>query len=99
MSKRTLIVFIAMTGNPSKEKLIDMMAGYKKVGINDVMVYPRTGLEVEYMSDAWREILQNCIDYAKENDMRVWLYDELNWPSGTCNHKVFYKNDAHYSKR
>lgn len=99
MSKRTLIVFIAMTGNPSKEKLIDMMAGYKKVGINDVMIYPRTGLEVEYMSDAWRDILQVCIDYAKENDMRVWLYDELNWPSGTCNHKVFYKNDAHYSKR
>ncbi len=99
MSKRTLIVFIAMTGNPSKEKLIEMMEGYKKVGINDVMIYPRTGLEVEYMSDAWREILQVCLDYAKENDMRVWLYDELNWPSGTCNHKVFYKNDAHYSKR
>ncbi len=99
MSKRTVIVFIAVTGNPTKEKLIEMMEGYKKVGINDVIIYPRTGLEVEYMSEGWREIVKICLEYAKENDMRVWLYDELNWPSGSCNNKVFYKNDSHYNKR
>ena len=99
MSKRNLIMFIAITGSPTKEDLIKMMKGYKDIGINDVIIYPRTGLEVEYMSEGWREILSIVIDYAIENDMRIWLYDELNWPSGTCNSKVFYENDAFYGKK
>ena len=40
MSKRNLIMFIAITGSPTKEKLIKMMKGYKDTGINDVIIYP-----------------------------------------------------------
>ena len=99
MSSRSLIAFIAMTGNIDREHLKKTMEGYHRVGINDVMIYPRTGLDLDYMSEDWRDALSFCIEYAKNNDMRVWLYDELNWPSGICNHQVLYADDNNYAKR
>lgn len=99
MSSRSIIPFIAMTGNINREHLQKTMEDYRQVGINDVMIYPRTGLDLDYMSEDWREAVGFCIDYAKKNDMRVWLYDELNWPSGICNHQVLYADDNNYAKR
>ncbi len=99
MSSRSLIPFIAMTGNIDREHLEKTMAGYRRVGINDVMIYPRTGLDLDYMSEDWRDAVGFCIEYAKKNEMRVWLYDELNWPSGICNHQVLYADDNNYAKR
>ncbi len=99
MSSRSIIPFIAMTGNINREHLKNTMAGYRSVGINDVMIYPRTGLDLDYMSEDWKDAVGFCINYAKQNDMRVWLYDELNWPSGICNHQVLYADDKNYAKR
>ena len=59
----------------------DMMAD---VGIVDVVVHPRYGLQCEYLSDEWFEIFGLCLREAKKHDMCVWIYDELNWPSGTA---------------
>lgn len=99
MSERTVIAFVAVTGSPTIEDINKIMQGYKNVNINDVLVYPRVGLEAEYMSEEWRSIFSTFLDFAVKNDMRVWLYDEMNWPSGTCNGQVHYENDEYYGKK
>ena len=99
MSERTVIAFIAVTGSPTIEDINKIMQGYKSVNINDVLVYPRDGLETEYMSEEWRSVFSIFLDFAVKNDMRVWLYDEFNWPSGTCNSQVYYENDEYYGKK
>ena len=55
-------------------------------------VYPRDGCDVEYMSERWLEICGDIIEYAAMIDMDIWLYDEFNWPSGTCFGKVMENN-------
>lgn len=59
----------------------EMMAGKD---IHDVIVHPRYGLQCEYLSDEWFEIFGWCVREAKKHGMHVWMYDELNWPSGTA---------------
>lgn len=57
-------------------------------GIEDVVVYPRYGLEVEYLSEDWFEIFGWCVSEAKARGMHIWVHDELNWPSGTAGMRV-----------
>ena len=57
-------------------------------GVSEVVVHPRYGLEVEYLSDDWFAIFGWCVDVAKKLGMRLWIYDELNWPSGTAGLRV-----------
>lgn len=99
MSEQSLIAFIAVTGKPTEEQLVKMTLGYKNLGINDILIYPRTGLAAEYMSEEWRKIVEIFLNCAKENDMRVWLYDEMNWPSGTCDGQVYYEDYHYYNRR
>lgn len=63
----------------------DMMADK---GIGDVIVHPRYGLQCDYLSDEWFEIFGMCVREAKKRGMCVWIYDELNWPSGTAGNTV-----------
>lgn len=70
----------------------DMMADQ---GIGDVIVHPRYGLQCEYLSDEWFTIFGWCVREAKKHGMCVWIYDELNWPSGTAGMSV-QKMDPEY---
>lgn len=47
-----------------------------------VVLYPRWGLEIEYLSDAWFERIRFIVQQAAARKVEVWLYDEFCWPSG-----------------
>lgn len=55
-------------------------AGYKQP-----IIHARHGLELEYLSDSWFDRFRHAISQAKEHGMKIWVYDENNWPSGNCN--------------
>lgn len=52
-------------------------------GIGGAVLHPRHGLVTEYMSKKWLDAIDVCIDEMRKYGMEAWLYDELNWPSGT----------------
>ncbi len=58
------------------------MKGLKENGIEQAMLYPKSGCEIEYLSEAWFDTIGNFIKSAKALDMCLWLYDDFNWPSG-----------------
>lgn len=70
----------------------------KEKGIGDVIVHPRYGLQVEYLSDGWFEIFGWCVREAKKLGMHVWIYDEYNWPSGTAGMSVMDINEDYKGK-
>lgn len=94
-----LIPMLAITGNPTNEQLEKMLTTYKTVGVDTVMLYPRSGLEVEYMSKDWRALVAFVLETAKRLDMHVWLYDEFNWPSGSCKNTVIEQDPSFGAKR
>lgn len=51
-------------------------------GVGGVVLHPRHGLKVPFMSEAWLEAIGVCIEELAAHGMEAWLYDEDNWPSG-----------------
>ena len=83
-----LIVMSAVTGKPDCEQIFEYMKMLKSNGICQAMLYPRAGCELEYLSDEWFETIGNFIKSAEQLGMKIWLYDEFNFPSGNANGKV-----------
>ena len=54
---RNVIPMFALTGKPTREELEIEIQHFKKVGIGAVMLYPRSGCHVLYMSDEWFELI------------------------------------------
>ena len=96
--KNPLIPMVAITGKPTKEEIEKIMQLYSQAGIQQFLIYPRSGCEIEYMSEQWLEVCGYIIEAAKREKMDIWLYDEYNWPSGTCKGKVMQENNEFYAK-
>lgn len=60
----------------------------KDKGVYECVVHARKGLEVEYLSDTWFNRVGVVLEHAEKIGMKIWLYDENNWPSGFANGKV-----------
>jgi len=46
-------------------------------------VHPRPGLLTEYLSDEWFHLFDYTVQKGKELDMKVWIYNENSYPSGS----------------
>lgn len=93
------VIFLPLVGNPERKELHGFLSRLHGGGVDQIMLYARSGLEVEYMSDDWRRLCKDCIDFARENGMKVWLYDDFNWPSGSCMNRVAHADPDFVAKR
>jgi len=80
--QRPLIPMGAMTGHPTGQELRDWLDRYLDVGIDQFMIYARSGLEIKYLSADWFEACRCLVEHAARRGMAIWIYDEFNWPSG-----------------
>jgi hypothetical protein len=71
----------ALTGTLKSADVCRQLDAYAAVGWG-VVLYPRCGLEIEYLSDAWFERIRYIVQQAAARKIEVWLYDEYCWPSG-----------------
>ena len=53
--KSPLITMSAITGKPTRQEVFDYMKGLKDNGIDQAMVYPRSGCGLDYLEDEWFE--------------------------------------------
>lgn len=83
-----LIPMLAITGRPTKNEITDIVDRYAHCGFDQLMLYPRDGCELSYLTDEWFEALENFINAGKRHNMSFWLYDEYNYPSGGCKGRV-----------
>ena len=86
--KCPLITMSAITGKPTKNEIFDYLKSLKDNSIEQVMLYPRSGCELEYLSEEWFLTISHFIECAKEFNMSIWLYDDFNWPSGDAGGRV-----------
>ena len=89
-----MIPFLAITGRPTQAEVCAKVAAMDAQGIESFVLYARSGLQIEYMGEEWLVLSEWFCDEAEKRGMKVWLYDEYNWPSGTCKGRVPGENDA-----
>lgn len=58
-------------------------------GVGGFILHARHGLKTEYLSEEWMANIGAAIDEAKKLNMKAYLYDEDNWPSGPCSARVY----------
>ncbi len=70
------------------EKTREQLKLMKHIHANQPVVHARFGLENEYLSEDWFARIADVIESCKENEQKIWLYDENNWPSGNCSWSI-----------
>ncbi len=88
-----VIPFLAITGRPTEADVVRKVAWMKSVGYDQFLIYARSGLQYTYMGEEWLNLNEWFCREAEARGMKVWLYDEYNWPSGTCRGRVPREND------
>ncbi len=59
-------------------------------GFGGIMLHARDGLRSGYLDPEWRKAVDFCIKEAVKHNLSVWLYDELNYPTGPAGGKLFF---------
>lgn len=92
--------FWFLNGDLKEEKIEKQMRDFVSKGIYGVVLHPRVGIPrtLEYLSDAFMQKIVFAVKTAKELGMKVLLYDEGMYPSGSAHGKVVQENPDYAAK-
>ena len=76
--------FWALNSYLTKDELCRQIDVFKEMGLGGFHLHVRTGLENEYLSEEYMELIKDTVVKAKNEEMLAWLYDEDRWPSGAA---------------
>jgi len=76
------VPFLALNDRLDKRRLKAALEELARAGMGGIFLHPRTGLEVEYLSEEFFERVGYAIETCAKLGIQAWLYDEYNWPSG-----------------
>lgn len=74
----------AWTGRLEPELLEAQLKQMHDQGLREFFIFPIYGIDVQYMSPEYLDRIGLVVNWCREHGMRVWIYDELNWPSGVA---------------
>ena len=86
-----ILPFWFWNGEMDEKEMEWQMREYKSKGIPGFFIHGRFGEKIGYLSDTWFERTKFVVEKAKEIGIDVWIYDEMNWPSGTAERQVLKK--------
>lgn len=84
----------------SEEELERQMRAFKAKGVDGFVIHPRLGLpeSIGYLTETYFHYVRFAVEKARELDMKVVLYDEGMYPSGSCHGNVVKENPAFASR-
>ena len=83
-----IIPFWFWNGELDEKEMEWQLNEYYDKGIRSLFIHGRFGLKVPYISDAWFAKVKVAVELAKKIGIDAWIYDEMNWPSGTAERQV-----------
>jgi len=86
-----ILPFWFWNGDLDERELEWQLREYHSKGIPGIFIHGRFGLKVPYASDQWFQKVKFAVSKAKEIGIDAWVYDEMNWPSGTADRQVLKK--------
>ncbi len=83
-----ILPFWFWNGEMDDDEMEWQLREYFSKGVPGVFIHGRFGLKVPYLSDRWFEKVKVAVKKAKEIGIDTWVYDEMNWPSGTAERQI-----------
>ncbi len=86
--------FWFLNGDLNSAEIERQLHDFKSKGVMGVVLHPRIGIpnHIKYLSKEFLDIIESAVSTAEELGMRVLLYDEGMYPSGSANGLVVKKN-------
>lgn len=83
-----ILPFWFWNGEMDEKEMEWQLKEYKSKGIQGTFIHGRFGESIGYLSDTWMDRVKFAVKKAKEIGIDLWVYDEMNWPSGTAYREV-----------
>lgn len=83
-----IVPFWFWNGDLDYDELEWQLRQYHDRGVRSLFIHGRMGLNVPYIGDEWFKRVRFVVDKAKEIGIDTWVYDEMDWPSGTADGQV-----------
>ncbi len=96
----TLIPFWFLNDALEDGEIVRQLEDFNEKGVHGVVLHPRIGVpeSIEYLSDTYMHYMEVAIETAARLDMKVVLYDEAMYPSGSA-HGLVVKEDPKYASQ
>lgn len=96
----TPIPFWFFNDEPDEERIAAQLKDYVDKGVNGIVLHPRIGVpeDIPYLSEAYFKAVRFIVKTADELGMKVVLYDEGMYPSGSAHGMVVAANPDYASK-
>ena len=93
LAERSVTPFVAIAGSPTAAEVERKLDALAAVGIDSFLFYPTSGMRMEYLGEDFFRCAADFARGAERRGMKMWLYDEYNWPSGSCRGRVPSENE------
>ena len=83
-----LYPFWFWNGLEGEEEIRRQLYLFSEAGCKGVVIHARTGNRVAYLSPRWMELIRFACDECGAIGLKIWLYDEEDYPSGNAGGRV-----------
>lgn len=96
----TPVPFWFLNDEPDEEKIERQLVDYMNKGVEGIVLHPRIGIprEIPYLSESYFNTVKYVVRTAGRLGMKVVLYDEGMYPSGSAHGLVTAENEDYASK-
>lgn len=71
------------------DEIVRQLDDFQAHGIEEFFIYANYGLEKpDFLSPEWFDMVGLVIKACELRKMKLWVYDELSWPSGTAGGRI-----------
>lgn len=78
------VAFWFINDEPREETMLEQLDELASRGFSAVVIHPRDGMSVPYLSRRWFDLQAFVIEAAAQRGLGLWFYDENPFPSGSA---------------
>lgn len=83
-----ILPFWFLNGELDPDEMRYQLREFREKGMPGIILHARYGLEMPYLGEKYVERIRFAVKEAQRLGLHTWIYDEMNWPSGTADKAV-----------
>ena len=83
-----ILPFWFLNGELDPKEMSYQLREFRDKGMPGIILHGRYGLETSYIGETYLDRIHFAVEEAEKLGLKTWIYDEMNWPSGTADKRV-----------
>ncbi|HEX9386114.1 MAG TPA: glycosyl hydrolase [Anaerolineales bacterium] len=83
-----ILPFWFLNGELDPQEMLYQLREFRDKGMPGIILHGRYGLETSYIGETYLDRIHFAVEEAQKLGLKTWIYDEMNWPSGTADKRV-----------